>query len=472
MQVAPIVERFFSPLLTQEQESDKLEHIRANTILDSKTHYFDWTASGLAYRDIESRIDEILPFYANTHSFSSTHAKIMSALYEEAKVHLAECLELDSSFALLACGSGASGAIKKFQELTGLYIPPQSLEILQKQGFLQTLSVQEKSALARVFISSYEHHSNEISLRQGLCEVLKIALDSQGRFSLQDLQSQLQLSTSSTRLIGAFCLASNVSGLLSPYKEIARIFRQYNNSILAFDAASASSHLNIPSQYFDALFLSPHKLLGGVQACGLLAIKRSLLDSQNPSFSGGGTIEYASNQGHLYVQDMVHRQEAGTPPILGLLRACLSFKLRNEVGLDLIRRREKILSQILLHELKAIPALELYGDWHSAQSQHNLGIISFNIACVSPFDLSLVLSERFGIQTRAGCSCAGPYGHYLMELDSLHIDSQSTKTLYELYQNPSKRPGWIRISLHYAHSLEDIEYLVDSLQKSIKLLRR
>ena len=172
------------------------------------------------------------------------------------------------------------------------------------------------------------------------------------------------------------------------------------------------------------------------------------------------------------MQDMVHRQEAGTPPILGLLRACLSFKLRNEVGLDLIRRREKILSQILLHELKAIPALELYGDWHSAQSQHNLGIISFNIACVSPFDLSLVLSERFGIQTRAGCSCAGPYGHYLMELDSLHIDSQSAKTLYELYQNPSKRPGWIRISLHYTHSLEDIEYLVDSLQKSIKLLRR
>lgn len=485
MQITPIIEKFFAPLLDENAgEREILELLRENIILEKGARYFDWTASGLGFRLIEKRINEILPFYANTHSFFATHAKLTSALYEEARERLSASLGLDSEFALIACGSGASGAIKKFQELLGLYIPPKTLEILQNSGFLHNLGAQEKAKLAKVFISSYEHHSNELSLREGLCEIEKIGLESQGRFNLEDLAKKLQAlngsygnssAESCARVIGAFCLASNVSGICSPFKEIAKLFREsVPNAPLAFDAASSSPYFNIPKECFDALFLAPHKLLGGIGACGTLALRKSFLDSKKPSFSGGGVVEYVSDKGQVYINDTMHREEAGTPPILGLLRASLAYQLRNEVGFALIARRKKVLTQILLNELKSIPALSLYGDWESARASENLGIISFNVACVSPTSLSRILSEKFGIQTRADCSCAGSYGHYLMDLEHLACekgaDSQF-KLLNDLYRNPQKRPGWVRVSLHYTHTLEDIEYLVDSLHTSIKILR-
>ncbi|MGI0405923.1 aminotransferase class V-fold PLP-dependent enzyme [Helicobacter himalayensis] len=478
MQITPIIEKFFAPFINENaSEREVLELLRENIILEKGARYFDWTASGLGFGLIEKRINEILPFYANTHSFFATHAKLTSALYEEARAKLSASLGLDSEFALIACGSGASGAIKKFQELLGLYIPPKTLEILQNSGLLRNLSAQEKAKLAKVFISSYEHHSNELSLREGLCEIEKIGLDSNGRFNLEDLAKKLQtLNTeSSVRVIGAFCLASNVSGICTPFKEIAKLFRESApNAPLAFDTASSSPYFNIPKECFDALFLAPHKLLGGIGACGVLALRKNFLDSAKPSFSGGGVVEYVSDKGHMYINDATHREEAGTPPILGLLRASLAYQLRNEVGFAFIARRKKVLTQILLNELKSIPALSLYGDWKSAHASENLGIISFNVACVSPTSLSRILSEKFGIQTRAGCSCAGSYGHYLMDLEHLvcekDADSQF-ELLNDLYRNPQKRPGWVRVSLHYTHTLEDIEYLVDSLHTSIKILR-
>ena len=476
MTAQSLIQEFFAPLLSREDMGfdEILEELREHTILDSQSRYFDWTASGLAYEIIESRIRKILPFYANTHSFSSTHARAMGALYEEARFRLAKALELDEDFVLIGCGSGASGAIKKFQELAGIYLPPATRARFGLDSLLDSLP-----ALPKVFISAYEHHSNEISLRESLCEVQKVALDSHGRFCLKDFSHKLQQSAknekakngATNQILASIALASNVSGIISPFVDIATIFRQHTSEgILAFDAASSSPYMNIPSRYFDALFLAPHKLLGGVQSCGLLAVRKSLCANPTPSFSGGGTIEYASDDGQLYVENLAHKEEAGTPYIIGLLRAALAYQLRNEIGLERIRRRERVLSHIFLKELRTIPALTLYGDWSGAEE--NLGIFSFNIACVSPFELSGLLSQRFGIQTRAGCSCAGPYGHFLMELDSLAFDDRESKrALCDLLQNPHKRPGWLRISLHYTHNIEDIEYLIECLHKCLKILR-
>lgn len=462
MHTQSLIQKFFAPLLSRKDMGfdEVLEELRERTILDSQSRYFDWTASGLAYEVIESRIRDILPFYANTHSFSATHARAMGALYEEARFRLAQALELEEDFVLIGCGSGASGAIKKFQELTGLYLPPAT----------RARVALDSHKLPKVFISSYEHHSNEISLREGVCEIEKIALDSHGRFCMADFSQKLQ-DNANREILASIALASNVSGIISPFADIATTFRQYApESILAFDAASSSPYMNIPSSCFDALFLAPHKLLGGVQSCGLLAVRKHLCSQAIPSFSGGGTIEYASDNGQLYVENLAHKEEAGTPYIIGLLRAALAYQLRNEIGLEQIRRRERVLSHIFLKELRGIPALTLYGDW--GEMTENLGIFSFNIACVSPFELSMLLSQKFGIQTRAGCSCAGPYGHYLMQLESLAFgDRESKRALCDLLQNPHKRPGWIRISLHYTHSIEDIEYLIESLHKCVKILR-
>lgn len=437
-----IVQSFFAPLLNP---GDKLYQMREGTIVKKGTLYFDWTASGLAHKLIEKRVQKLLPYYANTHSDVSSHARLMSKIYQKSKQTLCESLELDDSFALLSCGFGASGAIKKFQEILGVYLPSKTRQILGDK--LKNIS------LPSVFVGPYEHHSNEISWREGLCEVSRIPLDSSGLFDLKVLEKSLQLAKKP--FVGSFSVASNVTGTLSPYHEIAEIAGKYG-LIKAFDMASSSAYMNISSKIFDACFLSPHKLLGGIGSNGILCIKKNLISTDiPPSFSGGGVIKYANRTTQEYFNDPEIREEAGTHGLLQMYRTALAYALRNEFGLETIRRRENILYQILLYELSAIPTLEIYGNLKASR----ISVVSFNVMGISPYDLAYILSEIYGIQTRAGCSCAGPYGHDLLGMEDISFEELGHK------------PGWLRVSLHYTHSLEDIEYFIECLKKSIKRLR-
>ena len=445
MKITKVLESFFAPLL--EAENDKLEALRHSIILAPKSRYFDFTASGLAYKTIQKRIASILPYYANTHSHFAHNAHLMSELYEQAKRHIMFALGLDDEFVLIAGGSGASFGIKKFQEIMGVYLPPKTS---------QYLGIDKKNLpnLPNVLISRYEHHSNEISYREGLCCLHKIKLDERGLLDIKDLKQHLLHLTADSQtpslIIASLSVASNVTGILTPIAQCVPILRE-SQSLIALDMASSSAYMNVDSSCFDAAFLAPHKLLGGVSSCGLLAIRKNLIDTQlPPSFSGGGVIEYANDSQHFYITESASREEAGTPAIIGLLCAALAYQLRNEVGLDFIRRREKILTQAFIYELSNIPAVSIYGNL----DEEKLGIVSFNVGSISPLDLCVMLSRKYGIQTRAGCSCAGPYGHYLMGEGS-----------------ESKKPMWLRVSLHYTHSIEDIEYLISSLKSCIKILR-
>ena len=464
-----VLERVFAPLL---DESDLLTQLRANTILAKGERYFDFTASGLAYKKIEKRLDSILPYYANTHSRFATHSAFMSAVYERAKERLKEMLGLGDEFVLIAGGSGASFGIKKFQELMGIYVPPQSLahftsffqgindvkttqdsSCTSQNPLLERLRIYDKQTkalnLPSVLLSGFEHHSNEISYKEGLCHTYKIGFDKSGLPDLEHLQKILQ-NLKGKKIIASLSVASNVTGLLAPIESYHHYLRQAQATI-AFDMASSSPYLQIDSALYDAAFLAPHKLLGGVGSCGLLAIRKSLCDTQiPPSFAGGGVMEYANDKTHSFIDDEALREEAGTPQVLGLLRAALAYSLRNEIGFAWIKRRKKVLMEIFLHELKKIPAVSIYGDLKAER----LGIISFNVGLVCPLDLSMLLSKKYGIQTRAGCSCAGPYGHYLL--------GEGSK---------EKKPMWLRVSIHYTHTLSDIEYLVESIKSCVKILR-
>lgn len=438
MKSSKILKTFFTPLL--EVEYDKLQTLRHQTILAPKTLYFDFTASGLAYKNIQKRIATILPYYANTHSHFSYNAHLMSDLYEQAKERIKQCLGLNKDFVLIAGGNGASFGIKKFQEIMGIYVPPKSLERLG----IQKENLQK---MPDVMITSYEHHSNEISYREGLCHLHKIKLNDKGLLDIDNLRHILQ---HLKQPIASLSVASNVTGMLTPLNQCVPLLRQ-SQSVIALDMASSSAYLNVDSQNFDAAFLAPHKLLGGISSCGILAIKKALIDTHlPPSFSGGGVIEYANEQEHLYIKDYDSREEAGTPPIIGILYAALAYQLRNEIGLEWIRIRENILTQAFLYELSKIPAVSIYGNLE----EERLGIVSFNVGSISPLDLCAILSHKFGIQTRAGCSCAGPYGHYLIAEGS-----------------ESKKPMWLRVSIHYTHTIEDIQYFIDSLKDSIQILR-
>lgn len=418
-----------------------IDEIRKNIILKKGVRYFDYTASGLAYAPIERRIAKYLKTYANTHSESASNALKTQKRYEKARQRLKDALGLDERFYLISAGCGATGAIKKFEEIMGLYLPPMSANRLGEERL-------KGANLPLVIVSPYEHHSNEVSLREGLCEVVRIPLSKSGEINFGRLDQLLKIN-SKREIIGSFSAASNVTGIISDYKKIYVMMKRYGATV-AFDAASFSSHDNLDADYFDALFLSPHKLLGGVGSCGLLAIKKELVKSDKPTFAAGGTVSYVSRSSHFFAPSVERTEEGGTQHVMGLIRASLAYRLRNEVGLDVIKSREDELTKQFCEGLDKIPEVVSY----CPRGVPRLPIFAFNVKGVLPYDFAEALSEDYGVQTRAGCACAGPYGHDLLGLkDDQKFD---------------QKPGWVRVSLHYSHTQKDIAYLLKAIKKTIK----
>lgn len=417
-----------------------MEKIREGIILQKDLLYFDFTASGLAYKPIEDEISKILLTYANTHSEVASSAIATSGYYAKARRDLRKALAIDESFYLLPCGTGSTAAIKKFQELMGIYIPPRT----RKRYNINPQNIPV------VLVGPYEHHSNEISFREGLCEVVRITLDSDDNIDLALLEKQLE-NYKNREIIASFSVASNVTGVLSDYKSIYTLVKKYGG-IVCLDAAAASPYINVDCHYYDALFLSPHKLLGGVGSCGLLVIKKELCDTSKPTFSGGGTVAYVSRVSHEFLSDFEMIEDAGTPGILQLIRASLAYNLRNEIGLEVIAQKEEELKRYFGSRVKKMEGVKLYCSY----KQEKLPIFSLNFAGINPYDVSKYLSEHYNIQTRAGCSCAGPYGH-----DLLHLTDG---------QEFSEKPGWLRISIHYTHSKEQIDTLLKALEEAQRAL--
>ncbi len=433
----------FRPFIT---ENTTFEEISEGIIGKNKDSYFDYTASGLAYRPIEERLQEVLNTYANTHSEFAGNAKATSFNYDIARENLKKYLGLTNDFVVFPCGSGATGAIKKFQELLGLYIPPAT-----KARFNINVDDLEKPL---ILVGPFEHHSNEISYREALCDILRIPLDTTGNVDLEFLANALE-ENKDRQLIGAFSTASNVTGIVSPFEKISKLLRKYN-AIIAFDSAASSPCMSPKSELFDAIFLSPHKLLGGPGTCGLLAIRKSLIDNDiSPTFAGGGTVAYVSKDEHIFNSDIEMREDAGTPPILQMIKASFAYQMRYELGLDRIQERKSVTFRYLEEELAKLPEHTIYGQNNIHDS---IGIIAINFHGVTPFDLCEKLSTEYGIQTRAGCSCAGPYGQDLFGI----TESDSEK----------EKPSWLRISLNYTHSKENIKYLIDALRTSVNELKK
>ncbi|TLT00257.1 aminotransferase class V-fold PLP-dependent enzyme [Aliarcobacter cibarius] len=427
----------FRPFLNEN--IDVLNFLRYNTIGKNKDKYFDFTASGLAFRQIENRVHEVLETYANTHSKESSNAKVTTHYYEQARENLAKNFELTDDFTILPSGCGSTAAIKHFQELLGLYIPPATKK---RFGYKK-----DKKKAPLIIVGPYEHHSNELSFRESLANVKRVKLTDDGLIDLKHLKKILE-NNKDKEMIASFCIASNVSGIITPYKKISKILRKYN-ALICFDAAASSPYMNIPCKYYDAMFVSSHKLLGGPSSCGLLIIKKSLIDtSLAPTFSGGGTVKYVNKKSQIYEDKIELREDAGTPPILQLIRSSLAYQLRNEIGFEFIKQRKDELLKYLLEELKSIPNLVIYGN----QEVDNIGIVSFNIKGFNPYSLCEKLSNNGNFQTRAGCSCAGPYGHDLLGLKKVSMKN---------------RPGWLRVGVHYMQTKENIKALVDEIKSNL-----
>ena len=424
--------------------------------------YADFTASGRALSQVEDVIAGLHTLYANPHTEDSETGRVSGAWLREAEATIRRCINADDGDALITCAAGATGAIHKLQEILGLALPPATAD---------RLGPVDPDTRPVVFVGPYEHHSNELSWRESLAEVVAIPLDECGDIDLMALEEALYDPAYEGRLrIGAFSAASNVTGLRTNLIQLARLLHEHD-AYLCVDAAASAPYAQIdmhpagePDAHIDAVYFSPHKFLGGPGACGVLAFSKALYRQDlPPTQSAGGTVRYVWKEGHDFIEDIEARERPGTPGVPQVVRAALAMQIQAEVGFELIEQREQAALQRAFTHWRDNPGIRILGPECPTR---RLGIVSFNLFAptgemVHPRLVTVLLNDLFGIQSRAGCSCAGPYGH-----DLLGIDDQATQRIRQevLDGAAGARPGWCRISLHWAMSDDEIDYLIRAVE--------
>ena len=409
--------------------------------------YADYTASGRSLTFIEDFIrHEVLPFYGNTHSETSATALQTSHYREEAREIIKEGVGAGRDDVVIFCGSGATGAVNRLVDVMNLRIPA---DLAERYRLKEQIPVEERPV---VFIGPYEHHSNELPWRESIADVVTIDEDADGQIDRAHLAVELEKHAARALKIGSFSAASNVTGIVSDTRAITAML--HGAGALAFwDFAAAGPYVDIemnpadaPDAHFDAIFLSPHKLVGGPQSPGVLVAKRALFKNRVPAVPGGGTVAYVNAREHRYLTSPEHREEGGTPAIIESIRAGLAFQLKDAVGADLIDERERSFIERAIASWSANPNVRILGNPRARR----LSIVSFVVRHRDTFlhhnFVVAVLNDLFGLQARGGCSCAGPYGHRLLGIDLTRSKAFEREVVRGC---EGIKPGWVRVSFNY-----------------------
>ncbi len=420
-----------------------------------KIIYADWTASGRLYKPIEDKISNIIgPYVANTHTETSITGSIMTQAYHDARSIIKEHVNASKNDILITVGTGMTGAINKFQRILGLKL----CENLKDN----TTVPEEKRPI--IFVSHMEHHSNQTSWLETIARVKVIPSNDQGLPCLIKLEALLHEHKDIPIKIAAITGCSNVTGIQTNYHDVAKVMHQ-NNGLCFVDFACSAPYVDIDmhpkdnEKYLDAITFSPHKFLGGPGASGVLIFNKKLYKNLVPDNPGGGTVNYTNPWGdHDYIDDIETREDGGTPGFLQAIRIALSIKLKEDMGVQRILEREHQLNTIVFDKLSKIENLKILAPEH----KDRLGVFSFYIENVHYNLIVKLLNDKFGIQTRGGCSCAGTYGHYL-----LNVDEPTSKSIEEKILEGCliERPGWIRMSIHPTMRDEDINFICDAISQ-------
>lgn len=417
--------------------------------------YADWIASGRNYALIEDCFrHQIMPFVANTHTETNSTGMAMTIAYKEARNIIKKHVHASSDDVLISSNSGMTGVINKFQRILGLKIDERLLHHVQ-------LSEEDKPI---IFITHMEHHSNQTSWLETIADVEIIHQTSEGLVDLQHFESLLNQYKNRKRKIAAVTSCSNVTGIFTPYYEIAKIIHKHGGYCFVDFACSApyidiNMHPDDPDEALDAIYFSPHKFLGGPGSSGILVFHKKFYKLKVPDNPGGGTVEWTNPWGeHKYIDDIEIREDGGTPAFLQTMKVALCIKLKERMSSTKIKAREEEQMQLLWPIFDQIPNLHIL----AGTQRERLGVFSFYIDDLH-YNLAVkILNDKFGIQTRGGCSCAGTYGHYL-----LHVEPERSYSITCMINQGdySMKPGWIRMSIHPTMTDAEIQYIGESIKK-------
>lgn len=422
-----------------------------------RIRYFDWVAGGRLYKPIEEKISSVFgPYIANTHTETSETGSRMTVCYRYAHEFIKKHVNAGPNDIIITAGSGMTTVVNKLQRIL-------SLRSGNKRGKPDFTDVNEKPV---VFITHMEHHSNHTSWYETVADVVMIPPTPSLLIDLEALDRSLEEYKDRRFKIGAFTACSNVTGIITPYHQMAAIMHKHKGLCFVDFAASApyvpiDMHPADPMQKLDAIYFSPHKFLGGPGSSGVLIFDRSLYQSEIPDNPGGGTVDWTNPWGeYKYVDDIEAREDGGTPGFIQAFRAALAMELKERMGIDKMMQREEQLVEIAMNGLKTVPGLKILAE----NNTHRLGIISFYHAKIHFNLMCRMLSDRFGIQVRGGCACAGTYGHFLLKVsyDRSHAITEKINQ-----GDLSDKPGWVRLSLHPVMKDDDVYFFVDALKQIV-----
>lgn len=413
---------------------------------NQKMIYTDWTASGRLYRPIEEKImNEFGPFVANTHTETTISGTAMTMAYHKARTIIKQHVKAGENDVLITDGTGMTGVVNKFQRILGLRVSENLKDYVNIPDAVKPI----------VFVSHMEHHSNQTSWIETIADVEVIPADEEGLFCMENFKELLKKYKDRNFKIASITSCSNVTGIQTPYHQVAKLMHE-NGGVCFVDFACSGPYVEINmhpdnESYLDAIFFSPHKFLGGPGTSGVLIFNKNLYQNNVPDCPGGGTVSWTNPWGeHKYIDNIEDREDGGTPGFLQVIKTALAIKLKEEMGVENILNREHQLVTYVFEQLADVKGLNILAKQH----QNRLGVISFYIDGLH-YNLGVkILNDKFGIQTRGGCSCAGTYGHYL-----LHVDQETSHSLVCQIDSGdlTNKPGWIRMSIHPTTTNDEIK---------------
>ncbi len=422
---------------------------------EQRVLYADWIASGRLYGPIEEKLaKEFGPWVANTHSESSVTGTFMTKSYATARSIIKKHVNADENDVLICTGSGMTGPVNKFIRILGLRVPEPLSDYFNLPDEFKPV----------VFVTHIEHHSNQTTWEETLADVVVIPPGKDGTVNPEHLETELKKYESRKLKIGSFSACSNVTGIRTPYHTLAKIMHQHGGLCFIDFACNApyekiNMHPADHEERLDAIFFSPHKFLGGPGTPGILIFNSNLYRIKVPDHPGGGTVDWTNPWGgHKFVNNIEAREDGGTPPFLQTIKAALAIKLKEEMNPELMVQREEELVDLLFKEFESIPGLHLLAN----NLRKRIGAISFYLENIH-YNLAVkLLNDKYGIQSRGGCSCAGTYGHFL-----LHVDPSRSKTITDKIDSGdlSEKPGWVRISLHPTMTDDEVIYIARALRE-------